>query len=435
MKLNALIIGSGAREHAFAFKMGQSLLINKIYLAPGNGGTEVEFTNLPIDPLDFEGIAKAIRQFEIKLVLVGPEQPLVEGIIDYFENLPDPLFSEVVFIGPNKVCAALEGSKDFSKQIMQEAGIPTARAKVFTVSDWNELNVYIQNHTLPVVIKADGLAAGKGVAVCFSHEEAIAFSSSVLIENAFGPGNQTLLVEEFLDGVEVSMFLLSDGQNYQLLPEAKDYKRIFDNDKGPNTGGMGAVSPVWFVDKEFTQKVENRIIKPLFQTLKRREMNYKGFLFIGLMKVGEDPVVIEFNARMGDPETQTVLARIDGDIVPALLSVKDQKLHLNPFQVGSEAAVTVVHCAENYPENPVKGDVIHLDSTAKNGSVFHAGTKMKDGFLYTNGGRVVCCTAKGNNINEAVSKAYSLCESIRFRGRQFRTDIGKDVVHHTIGSM
>ena len=261
MKLNALIIGSGAREHAFAFKMGQSLLINKIYLAPGNGGTEVEITNLPIDPLDFEGIAKAIRQFEIKLVLVGPEQPLVQGIIDYFEDLPDPLFSEVVFIGPNKVCAALEGSKDFSKQIMQEAGIPTARAKVFTVSDWNELNVYIQNHTLPVVIKADGLAAGKGVAVCFSHEEAIAFSSSVLIENAFGPGNQTLLVEEFLDGVEVSLFLLSDGQNYQLLPEAKDYKRIFDNDKGPNTGGMGAVSPVWFVDKEFLSVEISRKIK------------------------------------------------------------------------------------------------------------------------------------------------------------------------------
>ena len=428
MKINALIIGSGGREHAFACKIGQSLLIDKIYVAPGNGGTEIEFTNLPIDPLDFEGLAKAILQFGIKLVLVGPEQPLVGGIIDFFENQTNPRIKEVHFIGPNQICAALEGSKDFSKQIMLEAGIPTAKAKVFSASDWDELELYIIHHPLPVVIKADGLAAGKGVAVCFSHEEAITFSWSVLKQNAFGPGNQTLLVEEFLAGIEVSMFLLTDGEHYQLLPEAKDYKRIFDNDQGPNTGGMGAVSPVWFVDEEFTEKVETRIIKPLFQTLKRRGMVYKGFLFIGLMKVGEDPIVIEFNARMGDPETQTVLARINGDIVPALLSVMDHKLDQNPFIIRSEAAVTVVHCAENYPEKPKKGDVISFESNAKTGSVFHAGTQIIGGLLYTNGGRVLSCTATGKDLNEAISKAYSLAKRVHFRAQQYRSDIGKDVL-------
>ena len=432
MKINVLIIGSGAREHAFAWKIAQSPIVDQIFLAPGNGGTGTDYINLVIDPLDFEGIAKAILQFSIKLVLVGPEQPLVEGIIDFFENQSDSRFEEVVLIGPNKLCAALEGSKDFSKQIMKEAGIPTATAKVFSANDWDDLTVYIQNHALPVVIKADGLAAGKGVAVCLTAEEAIAFSATVLLEKAFGVANQTLLVEDFLDGIEVSMFLLSDGENYQMLPEAKDYKRIFDHDQGPNTGGMGSVSPVWFVDKAFREKVENRIIKPLFQTLKRRGMQYKGFLFIGLMKVGDDPIVIEFNARMGDPETQTVLARIEGDIVPALLSVKDQKLNLNSFKIEPESAVTVVFCAENYPDTPTKGDVIHLGSTVKNGLVFHAGTKKTDDVLLTNGGRVLSCTAIGKDVQEAILNAYILGESVRFRARQYRTDIGKDMIDQAL---
>jgi phosphoribosylamine--glycine ligase len=428
MKINALIIGSGAREHAFAWKIKQSPLIEKIYLAPGNGGTERQFINLPIETLEFDKIAKAILDLEIKLVLIGPEQPLVDGIVDFFENQTDSGFKDVVFVGPNKMCAALEGSKDFSKKIMNEAGIPTAKAKVFFASDWQNLKAYIENHPLPVVIKADGLAAGKGVAVCTNHEEAIQFASSVLIEKEFGENNQSLLVEEFLDGIEVSMFLLSDGENYQLLPSAKDYKRIFDQDKGPNTGGMGSVSPVWFVDSVFTEKVETRIIKPLFQTMKKHGMNYTGFLFIGLMKVGQEPIVIEFNARMGDPETQSVLARIDGDFVPALLSIKNKELYKHPIRVVSDFAVTVVHCAENYPEKPTKGDAIQIDASLKNQTVFHAGTQKSDNILLTNGGRVISCTGLGGTLDSATSNAYDLAKKIHFRGQQYRSDIGKDLM-------
>jgi phosphoribosylamine--glycine ligase len=299
---------------------------------------------------------------------------------------------------------------------------------VFFASDWQDLKAYIENHPLPVVIKADGLAAGKGVAVCTNHEEAIQFASSVLIEKEFGENNQSLLVEEFLDGIEVSMFLLSDGENYQLLPSAKDYKRIFDQDKGPNTGGMGSVSPVWFVDSVFTEKVETRIIKPLFQTMKKHGMNYTGFLFIGLMNVGQEPIVIEFNARMGDPETQSVLARIDGDFVPALLSVKSKELNKHPIQVLPDFAVTVVHCAENYPEKPTKGDAIQIDASLENQTVFHAGTKKVDNVLLTNGGRVISCTGLGATLDSATSNAYDLSKKIHFRGQQYRSDIGKDLM-------
>jgi len=426
--LNVLILGSGAREHAFAWKIAQSPLVDQIFLAPGNGGTETEFINLPINPLEFEKLAQAILEKKIGLVLIGPEQPLVEGVVDYFENHPDPLFKDIVFVGPDKACAALEGSKDFSKQIMHEAGIPTAKARTFFVADWDELVGYIDNHPLPVVIKADGLAAGKGVAVCLSHQEAKDFSASVLLEKAFGALNQSLLVEEFLDGIEVSMFLLTDGIHYQMLPEAKDYKRIFDHDLGPNTGGMGAVSPVWFVDEIFNQKVKDRIIDPLFKTLNDKGLNYKGFLFVGLMKVGEEPVVIEFNARMGDPETQTILSRLEGDIVPSLRSLKDQSLDKHELKISNQSAVTIVICAANYPDTPTKGDVIGLKSIHENGKVFHAGTIVKDGKLVSNGGRVLSCTALGFDLPNAIQNAYSLTETVSFRGLQFRKDIGQDLL-------
>jgi len=425
--LKVLIIGSGGREHAFARKVNESLLVDKIFLAPGNGGTETEFTNLSIEASHFEQLRDAILSLKIKLVIVGPEQPLVDGIIDYFQNQEDPWLKEVVFVGPDKACAALEGSKDFSKQIMKEAGIPTAAAKVFFASDWVELETYISNHPLPVVIKADGLAAGKGVAVCSSHQEALDFSRSVLKDQVFGEANQSLLVEEFLEGIEVSMFTLSDGVHYQLLPEAKDYKRIFDQDKGPNTGGMGSVSPVWFVDEVFVEKVKSRIINPLFNTLNSKGLSYKGFLFIGIMKVGNDPFVIEFNVRMGDPETQTVLARIHGDLVPALMSISHQNLDQFPLTFDKEAATTIVLCAENYPDTPIKGDEIVLSEQVE-GHIFHAGTKRKEEKIWSNGGRVISCTATGYNLKTASERAYRLVKNVKFRGMQYRTDIGLDVM-------
>lgn len=427
--MNLLILGSGAREHALAVTLSQSQLISKTFVAPGNGGTEVEFTNIFLDLLDFEAIAQTIRAHKIQMVVVGPEQPLVEGLIDYFENHPNPEFQIVHFVGPNRACAALEGSKDFSKQVMQEAGIPTAKAAVFTSEKWEELEQYIQNHALPVVIKADGLASGKGVAVCSTHEDAIRFAASVLKEKAFGEANHSILVEEFLDGIEVSMFVLTDGIHYQLLPEAKDYKRIFDGDQGPNTGGMGSVSPVWFVDEYFTSKVTSQIIDPLFKALNARELSYKGFLFIGLMKVGEEPFVIEFNARLGDPETQTILQRIEGDFALALLSLKSQTLDQVALTVKKTAASTVVMCAENYPDTPTKGDEITFTSDPDAiGKIFHAGTYKKGGKLVTASGRVVSCTAEGETLVKAITNAYRTLEQVDFRGMQYRQDIGLDVL-------
>lgn len=425
--MNALILGSGAREHALAHKLSESPLISKLFVAPGNGGTEREFENLSITLSDFETLALTIRERNLELVVVGPEQPLVDGFVDFLQQHADLFFRTLHVIGPDQACAALEGSKDFSKQVMQEAGIPTAGARVFTVADWEELEQYIQQHALPVVIKADGLAAGKGVAVCTSHQEAIDFSASVLKDSVFGDQNSSVLVEEFLDGIEVSMFALCDGIHYQLLPEAKDYKRIFDGDKGPNTGGMGSVSPVPFVDDVFRQKVEDRVLKPLFQTLQKRGLHYKGFLFVGLMKVGDEPFVIEFNARLGDPETQTILNRIEGDLVPAFLSVRDQTLDQHPILVKDMAVATVVLCAEHYPDTPAKGDAMEISESAANGKIYIAGAVQKDGILVTSGGRVASCTGMGARPDEALSQAYSLVEAVRFRGMQYRKDVGKDV--------
>lgn len=427
--MNTLILGSGAREHALACKLSQSPLVETVFVAPGNGGTETEFTNIHLDLLDFEAIAQAILRQKTDLVVLGPEQPLVEGVVDFLENHPSSEVRKAHIIGPNKACAALEGSKDFSKQIMAEAGIPTAKATVFTLEDWASLEQYIGNHALPVVVKADGLAAGKGVAVCVTREEALDFSASVLKDNAFGEANRSVLIEEFLDGIEVSMFVLTDGLHYQLLPEAKDYKRIFDGDQGPNTGGMGSVSPVGFVDDAFTAKVKSRIIDPLFKTLNAKGLTYKGFLFIGLMKVGDDPYVIEFNARLGDPETQTILERIEGDFAMALLSLKDQTLDQATLSTRPEAAATVVVCAEHYPDTPTKCDeILFIPYPPAKGKIYHAGTLKKSGKLVTSGGRVLSCTARGDGLVEAIGNAYQTLEQVDFRGMQYRQDIGLDVL-------
>lgn len=420
--MHILVLGSGSREHALAEKIAESPLAETVFLAPGNAGTHPLFPQVLVG--SFEEIANSLKGNQIQVLVIGPEQYLVDGLVDYLQTQPG--LEHLCIVGPDKACAALEGSKDFSKQVMLEAGIPTASARTFTVAQWPELETYLAQHPLPVVIKADGLAAGKGVAVCSTHAEAQAFAASVLKDQVFGAGNASVLVEEFLDGIEVSMFALCDGKNYQLLPEAKDYKRIFDGDQGPNTGGMGSVSPVPFVDDAFRQKVEDRVLKPLFKTLNQRGLSYTGFLFVGLMKVGDDPFVIEFNARMGDPETQTVMNRIEGDFLPALLAIRDQTLIQHPIRIRPEAVATVVLCAENYPEAPVKGDVISFEPDAQ-AKLYFAGVSGSDQGLRTSGGRVLSCTAVGNSPEKALEKVYRQVANVRFRGMRFRKDIGRDV--------
>lgn len=413
-----------------AQKISESSLVETVFVAPGNGGTGSQFINISIDVLDFESIGKEILKNQIQLVVVGPEKPLVHGIIDYFENHPNPSFKSVHFIGPNQACAQLEGSKEFSKKIMLEAGIPTARAKSFSGSEWEECLTYIENQTLPVVIKADGLASGKGVAVCNSTEEAIEFAKRILIESEFGIENHSLLVEDFLEGIEVSMFLLSDGVHYCLLPEAKDYKRIFDGDHGPNTGGMGSVTPVPFVTQSFTEKVEQRVVRPLFDKLNEMGLSYKGFLFIGLMNNKGEPSVVEFNTRLGDPETQSILQRIDSDLVPAFLSIKKQQLHEQKIEISNRSVVTLVISSENYPENPVTGRPILFADLPRTGKIFHSGTRMDNkGNLFSAGGRVVSCTAFGIDIKNAIHNVYQLPAHIHLDGMHYRKDIGLDILN------
>lgn len=426
--MHALIIGNGGREHALAVSIAKSSLISRVYVAPGNGGTALEFENIAIQPDDFESVAQCIIENQIQLVIIGPEKPLVDGLVDFLEKHSHPAMENVHVIGPNRYCAQLEGSKAFSKEIMEKAGIPTAKAREFWAGDWVECVEYIEKQNLPVVIKADGLASGKGVAVCSSHSEAVAFARSILIDAAFGTDNASLLVEDFLDGIEVSMFILTDGKSYGWLPEAKDYKRIFDGDQGPNTGGMGSVSPVPFVDQIFKDKVANRVVDPLIQTLRSLGHQYKGFLFIGLMNCGGEPFVVEFNVRLGDPETQTILQRLKGDWVESLLSLKEQKLAENPIHISNKSAATVVISAANYPAKPRTDDTILIEkSMVFESQIFHSGTKLVENQLMTSGGRVFGCTGVGENPGEAVRKAHQLCNHIHFEGMYFRKDIGKDL--------
>lgn len=426
-KIKALVLGSGGREHALAKKISQSPLVEQVFLAPGNGGTAGEFRNLSVKLTDFEEIARLILENQTLLVVIGPEQPLVDGLVDFLEEKTDPFFRLLHIVGPGKACAALEGSKAFSKQIMIEAGIPTAGSRTFFPTDRDALAPYLKGKKPPYVIKADGLASGKGVAICSSLEEALDFSDSILKDNVFSAARPSLLVEDFLSGTEVSMFLLSDGKNYMMLPEAKDYKRIFDGDKGPNTGGMGSVSPVWFVDDEFTGKVKSRIIEPLFKTLNYKGLHYKGFLFLGLMNKGGDPFVIEFNVRLGDPETQTLMLRMKGDLVPPMLSLKDQNLNYHHTEISSEAVCTLVMAAENYPDNPVKGDEIRVEERS-DAEICFAGTATEGGILKTSGGRVLSLTCSGPDLKSAREKLYKEAEKISFRGVQYRKDIGLDLM-------
>lgn len=428
--MNILILGSGGREHAFAWKLAQSPLCDHLFAAPGNTGTAQIATNLPIAFTDFAGIAGAIRTHKIDLVLVGPEEPLVKGVVDYLRNQPD--LADLRIIGPDAQGAQLEGSKDFSKRFMNAHGIPTAASRTFTSETVAEGLTYLETHSLPIVLKADGLAAGKGVIIAETVAEAKTTMTEML-GGRFGDAGQRVVIEQFLRGIELSVFVLTDGVNYKMLPEAKDYKRIGEGDTGPNTGGMGAVSPVVFASETFLKKVEERVVKPTLAGLQQEGIVYKGFIFIGLMNVKSEPVVIEYNARMGDPETEVVLPRIQTDLVELLVAAADGELDKITMQVSAQTAVTTVVVAGGYPDAYEKGHPItELDRL--NGldevTAFHAGTADLNGTVVTNGGRVMAITAMANSLENAVRKSQEAARMVQFDGKQFRKDIGLDLIRY-----
>jgi phosphoribosylamine--glycine ligase len=394
-------------------------------VAPGNAGSATVAQNVPIGVEDFDQLGQFAKDKNIDLIVVGPEGALVKGIRDYFEA--DPSLNKILMVGPGKSGARLEGSKDFSKQFMVRNGIPTGKAKTFVASQLNEAYSYIDNLKPPIVLKADGLAAGKGVVISPTVAEAKNTIREMLEDKKFGEASTKVLIEEFLDGIELSVFVMTDGKNYAILPEAKDYKRIGDNDTGPNTGGMGAVSPVVFADAAFMKKVEEKVIKPTIAGLGKENIPYKGFVFIGLMNINGEPFVIEYNARMGDPETQVVLPRIDTDFVELLVATAKGELTSGPVPQKNEVAMTVVMVAKGYPESYEKGKVIDGLSKVKDGIVFHAGTKNNGNEVVTNGGRVLAVTGIGTSLVDASAKAYSAVSSIRWDGLYFRKDIGNDL--------
>jgi len=423
--MNILIIGSGGREHAFAWKIKQSKHCDKLFVAPGNAGTALVAENVSIAVDDFARIGDFCLQQKIGLVLVGPEVPLVKGIRDYFEN--EPPLKSILLVGPGKEGAQLEGSKDFSKQFMLRNGVPTAKAKTFSASELIQSYSYLESCTPPIVLKADGLAAGKGVIICQSREEAKENLREMLEDKKFGDASAKVLVEEFLDGIELSVFVLTDGTSYVILPEAKDYKRIGDGDTGPNTGGMGAVSPVIFADPTFMKRVEERVIKPTIAGLQKENIAYKGFVFVGLMNVKGEPYVIEYNARMGDPETEVVMPRIKSDFVELLIAVAKGELRGKSVETHSNYAMTVVMVSGGYPENYEKGKIINGLTANTEALIFHAGTKNIESKVGTDGGRVMAVTGFGSSLKEASACAYHGVSGIQWEGVYFRKDIGVDL--------
>lgn len=423
--MNILIIGNGGREHAFAWKIKQSKHCDRLLVAPGNAGTGTVAENVPIAVDDFPNLGEFCLQQKIELVLVGPEVPLVKGIRDYFEN--DSRLKSILLVGPGKVGAQLEGSKDFSKQFMQRNGVPTAKAKTFSAEELPQAFTYLEACKPPIVLKADGLAAGKGVIICQSLAEAKENLRDMLEDKKFGEASAKVLIEEFLDGIELSVFVLTDGHSYVILPEAKDYKRIGDGDIGPNTGGMGAVSPVVFADAAFMKKVEEHVIIPTVAGLKKENIPYKGFIFIGLMNVKGEPYVIEYNARMGDPETEAVMPRIKSDLVELLLAAAKGELKGKSIEIHPEFAMTVMMVSGGYPGEYEKGKKIHGLESKTNALVFHAGTKNSNSTVVTDGGRVMAVTGQGKNLREAFANAYKTVASINWEAVYFRKDIGVDL--------
>ena len=424
--MNVLILGTGGREHAFALKLSKSNKIKQLFVAPGNAGTDKVAKNININPTDFEAVKTLVLEQNIKMVVVGPEAPLVEGIHDFF--LADEQLKNISVIGPKKDGALLEGSKDFSKQFMQKHGVPTAEYQSFTKENLTEGFAFLETLEPPFVLKADGLAAGKGVLILNSLDEAKVELEEMVSNNKFGEASTTVVIEEFLKGIELSVFVLTDGKNYKILPSAKDYKRIGEGDKGLNTGGMGAISPVPFADESFLNKVEELVVKPTIEGLQKDGIDYRGFIFIGLMNDNGNPSVVEYNVRMGDPETEVVLPRIESDLFDLFEGVANQNLNKKLFSVTPQTATTVMLVSGGYPEAYEKGKEISGFESAEESIVFHAGTTLKDDKVLTSGGRVMAVTSFGNTIEEALAKSYNSIDKISFDKMNFRKDIGFDLV-------
>ncbi|WP_053976500.1 phosphoribosylamine--glycine ligase [Mangrovimonas xylaniphaga] len=423
--MTILILGSGGREHTFAWKTAQSPLCTKLYVAPGNSGTADIAENINIGVTDFPAIKELVLSKGIEMVVVGPEDPLVQGVHDFFLN--DEELKNVPVIGPEKAAAELEGSKEFAKEFMMRHNIPTAAYQSFDASTVEEGFKFLESLQAPYVLKADGLAAGKGVLILNDLDEAKAELKSMLVDAKFGNASAKVVIEEFLDGIELSCFVLTDGKNYKILPTAKDYKRIGEGDTGLNTGGMGAVSPVPFATEEFLSKIEERIVKPTVEGLQKDNLPYKGFIFIGLIKVGDDPKVIEYNVRMGDPETEVVLPRLKNDMVEIFNAIANQTLNEITIEIDERAATTVMLVSGGYPEGYEKGKEITGLDQVEDSIPFHAGADYKDGKVVTTGGRVMAITSYGNTYSEALKKSYQNIDKLHFDKMNYRKDIGFDL--------
>ena len=420
-----MILGSGGREHAISWKISQSEKCKNLYIAPGNAGTSLVGNNLLININDFEEVKLNVIEKSIDLVVVGPEEPLVTGIVDFFKS--DDELKHVKIFGPSAEGSKLEGSKDFSKEFMFRNNIPCAKSKTFNRKNLSEGISFLEKINPPYVLKADGLAAGKGVLILNDLEEAKSELSKMILDEKFGDASKNVLIEEYLDGIEVSVFAITDGHDYVILPEAKDYKRIGEGDTGLNTGGMGAVSPVKFADNKFMKKVEELVIKRTVNGIKKENLDYKGFIFAGLMNVNGDPYVIEYNVRMGDPETQVVIPRIKNDLLQIINKCIAEKINEIDLDIKENFTTTVILAADGYPESYKKGDEINNLEEFENSKIFHAGTSKKDDKILSNGGRVLACTGFGKRLDDALKNSYRLANNIAWKNKYFRKDIGQDL--------
>ncbi|WP_430964935.1 phosphoribosylamine--glycine ligase [Spongiimicrobium sp. 2-473A-2-J] len=423
--MNILILGSGGREHTLAWKLAQSPKLNKLFVAPGNAGTAAIAENVPLGVNDFEALKKTVLAKQVDMVVVGPEDPLVNGVHDFFLN--DAELKDISVIGPQKAAATLEGSKEFAKEFMERHNIPTAAYQSFTADNLKAGFAFLETLSPPYVLKADGLAAGKGVLILNDLEQAKRELEIMLVGAKFGQASATVVIEEFLAGIELSVFVLTDGKHYKVLPTAKDYKRIGEGDTGLNTGGMGAISPVPFADKTFMEKIHEQVVKPTVEGLQKDGLPYKGFIFIGLIKVGENPYVIEYNVRLGDPETEVVIPRIQNDLVAVFQAVAEEQLDTIDLKIDDRTVTTVMTVSGGYPETYEKGMEISGFENIEDSLVFHAGTRQKDGKVVTSGGRVMAISSYGNNFREALKKSYQNIEKLHFDRMNYRKDIGFDL--------